>query len=292
MLKRILTKLLQQLSKLFLGKGFIDRFFPYLIPLFQKTYASLQQEPTKTISIPLGLRLKVFTKDVGVGLPLILKGEYEPKQTELFMQNLKDGDIVFDIGANVGYYTLLASKIVGSNGKVVAFEPDKENFSLLKENLDLNNCQNIEIREEAVSDENGLIAFNTEKNNKGESAISKNGKTEVLGVTLDSFSSQRRLSPSLIKMDIEGAEILALKGGTNFFNSCKNLKLFIEYNPSSVKRFGNKPELLIETISELNFKINQIIDESRSVVLPYSERNLKQVLRHATYCNFVCEKTS
>jgi len=292
MLRRILTKLLQQLSKLFLGKGFIDKFFPFLIPLFQKLYASLQKELTKTVSIPLDLKLKVFTKDVGVGLPLILKGQYEPKQTELFMQSLKTGDIFFDIGANVGYYTLLASKTVGKTGKVVAFEPDKENFSMLEGNLKLNNCQNVEAIDKAVSDIDGPILFNTEKNNKGESAISKNGKTEITSTTLDLFFSQNHLLPAVIKMDIEGAEILALKGGKNFFNSYKNLKLFIEFNPSSLKGFGNNPDLLITTLLDLNLKIEQIIDESRSLVLPYSKENLEQILKHTTYCNLYCEKES
>jgi hypothetical protein len=93
-------------------------------------------------------------------------------------------------------------------------------------------------------------------------------------------------------MDIEGAEISALNGGKDFFKSCKQLKLFIEYNPSSIKRFGNKPELLIETILRLNFKINQIIDESRGLVLPYSEQNLRQTMEHATYCNLFCQKAA
>jgi FkbM family methyltransferase len=292
MLKKIPIKLLQQLSKLFLGKGFIDRFFPFLIPLFQKIYASLQQESIKTVTIPLELKFKVFTKDIGVGLPLIIKGQYEPKQTELFIQKIKEGDLVLDIGANVGYYTLLASKLVGATGKVISFEPDKENYSLLRENLILNDCKNVEIKEEAISDRNGLLAFNTEINNKGESAISENGKDKVLSLTLDSFSSQIQFLPSLIKIDIEGAEIFALKGGNNFFSSCINLKLFIEYNPSSIKRLGNNPKLLIETILRLNFKIKQIIDESRSIILPYSEQNLEQVLKHTTYCNLFCEKTS
>lgn len=72
-------------------------------------------------------------------------GIYEYEKRVLFEKLVKRGDIVFDIGAHVGFYTLLASELVGKNGKVLAFEPLPRNLSYLKRHLKLNNCQNVEI---------------------------------------------------------------------------------------------------------------------------------------------------
>ena len=289
----ILINLLQKTSGVFLGKGFIDKHFPVLIPLFQRIYGKLQKDKVKTVSIPLNLKLKVFAKDIGIGLPLSIKGEYEPKETLLFLETVKTGDTVWDIGANVGYYTVLAAKIAGAKGKIIAFEPDEENAKLLKENLELNKCQNVVVRPEAVFETNGRIGFNLEKNNKGDSSVAKDdaGKISVPCVTIDSFfSSERELSPSVIKMDIEGAEIQALRGGTKTLLSLKKIKLFIEYNPASLKKLGNNPESLLELLSKLEFRIINIIDESRGKILPYSKQNLEKTLEHTTYCNLVCAK--
>jgi FkbM family methyltransferase len=111
--------------------------------------------------------------------------------------------VAFDVGANVGYYTLLLSRGVGPKGLVIAFEPNPVNVAHLKEHLRLNKIGNVKIVEAAVSDRKGTAFFS------GEGAmgkLSQNG-TPTTTVQLDNYPR-----PDFIKMDIEGGETAALRG--------------------------------------------------------------------------------
>lgn len=77
------------------------------------------------------------------GLEFLIKPHHEEFETEIFKKEIKKGDTVLDLGAHIGYYTLLAAKLVGEKGKVFAFEPEPTNFALLKKNIKINNYQNV-----------------------------------------------------------------------------------------------------------------------------------------------------
>lgn len=79
---------------------------------------------------------------------------HEEATTNLFKKIVKEGDVVIDLGANIGYFALLAAKLVGPTGKVFAFEPEPQNFSYLKKNVELNNYTNVMIEQKAVSNYN------------------------------------------------------------------------------------------------------------------------------------------
>ena len=91
-------------------------------------------------------------------------GTFEPAKRILFEQTVKPGHVVDDIGANVGWYSLLASALVGKTGKVYAFEPLPENLHYLKRHLELNNIQNVEVVAAAVAEAPGTAAFSTGPN--------------------------------------------------------------------------------------------------------------------------------
>lgn len=292
-MKNAVIKFLRLVAKPFMGKGLIDKHAPFLLKAFQQLYIRIQKKEIIQVTIPLDAQLKVYSTDIGVGLPLLLKGTYEPKETQLFLDSIHNGNIIFDIGANIGYYTVLASKKAGQRGKVFAFEPDRQNLSLLKENLSINDCKNVTIIDKALTDQNTKLAFHEEPYNKGESAISyeKSGKYSytVEGISLDTFISQEKISHiDVIKMDIEGAEIGVLKGAKTFFTKIKGAKLFIEYNPSSIKRYGNSPGTMLALLEELDVTITHIIDEPKGVIIPFSKDELNYTLTHTTYCNLVC----
>ena len=99
---------------------------------------------------------KIFTRN-NDGLALSIFKIYEPDQTEIVKKYVHEGDIVIDVGAHVGYYTLLMAQLVGKNGKVYSFEPDPVNFQLLKKSVEINEFENVILIQKAVSDTNEKV---------------------------------------------------------------------------------------------------------------------------------------
>jgi len=139
---------------------------------------------------------------------------YESPVTHLFENIVKEGDVIYDIGAHVGYFTLLFSVLVGNKGKVVAFEPNKKNLEILKRHLKINRCKNVIVVDKAVSDKTGITFFDT-GDGSWTGKISLTGEYEVEVVKLDDFIS-KNLIPSVIKIDVEGEELNVLRGAKNF----------------------------------------------------------------------------
>lgn len=286
----MLQKLLFLIAKLFLGKG-IDRKFPFLVDLYKKIYAGTAPNQEVRVRIPLNSRLLISTKNPRLGLSLRTSGEFEAKQTKLFLKAVKPGDIVFDIGANVGYYTVLASKKVGRRGKVFAFEPDPHNLTFLQKNQQINNCQNVEIIEKAVADKDGKSYFLQDTSNPGESRLSNKGEITVETITLDTFISQKKIKKvDVIKIDIEGAEIQALKGGREFLKNSKNIKIFIECNQTKLKESKKTVDELIKKILSLKFEIKEIINESERKIYPFTELELHKNLQRVCVVNLYAQK--
>ena len=88
-------------------------------------------------------------------LNLFACGVYEPLETRIFKRLINRNDVVFDVGANIGYYTLIATKLVGEKGRVFAFEPEPTNFSLLEKNVKLNGYKNVVLMQKAVLNKTG-----------------------------------------------------------------------------------------------------------------------------------------
>ncbi len=137
-------------------------------------------------------------------------GTHEPQVTAWLHLNLSAGHVMFDVGAHAGYTALVAAQRVGAGGQVVAFEPNPENNALIARNLAANPDLSGRIRLEstAVTDRTGTALF------AGEETTGHVGDRgyPVATVSLDSFVADTRLAPTLIKLDIEGGETLALDG--------------------------------------------------------------------------------
>lgn len=148
----------------------------------------------------------------------ILGGTYEPEQTRLFQQQITAGATVFDIGAHVGYYTLLASVLVGPKGRVCAFEPNPENCGFLRRHVQLNDAANVTVENAAVSNSNGTasFAFGT---GSGTGRLAEHGVLDVRTVRLDEFCRERKVEPGFLKIDVEGAELEVLRGADEIIGS-------------------------------------------------------------------------
>jgi len=139
-------------------------------------------------------------------------GSYEMVKQRIVASLLRPGDVVYDLGANVGFYTLLASVGVGPTGKVHAFDPFPENVRFLHRHVQLNRLGNVFVHQCAVSDASGLDRFAGEAGRCG-GRLSPRGDLSVRTVTLDDFVfKEKRPMPCLMKVDIEGGEVRALRG--------------------------------------------------------------------------------
>jgi FkbM family methyltransferase len=141
----------------------------------------------------------------------ILGGSYEPEQTRMFEAHVRPGDTVLDVGAHVGYYTLLSAVLAGPRGSVWAFEPNPRNCAFLRRHAEINGCANVRVTEAAVSDAAGRarVDFGT---GSGTGHLAGDGAIEVETVRLDDFVRERGIAPTAVKVDVEGAERRVLDG--------------------------------------------------------------------------------
>jgi FkbM family methyltransferase len=139
-------------------------------------------------------------------------GSYENEKQRLFASSLKAGSTVYDIGANAGFYSLLASVVVGSKGRVYAFEPLPRNIHFLNAHLRLNRITNVEIMEAAVSDKTGQAYFD---DSPGSSMghLAPEGNMKVETVKIDELVAENQIRPpDYLKIDVEGGEVFVLSG--------------------------------------------------------------------------------
>jgi FkbM family methyltransferase len=146
-------------------------------------------------------------------------GSYEYTMQMAFQSTLKPGQVIFDLGANVGFYTLLASTLVGPTGKVYSFEPVPRNLHYLRRHLTLNLIDNCQVLEVAVGRHDGVSHFNFTHDHQAGHLTDAASGTEVRVVSLDQLVMSGELPPpDVIKCDIEGAEYDALHGASAILN--------------------------------------------------------------------------
>ena len=152
----------------------------------------------------------------------------ERLQTQSFVEIIKPGDIIFDVGANVGYYTALGSKLTGAQGKVYSFEPLARNISYLYRHVKINKLNNVTIIPSACSDSLSILSFiessNTAMGRLESSEISNTSETKstiIPTVTLDAIADKIGRFPNVLKIDVEGAEVAVLKGAEKIISVAK-----------------------------------------------------------------------
>lgn len=187
-------------------------------------------------------------------LNLSLNSNYEPEETKFVRETVTPGQTVVDIGANIGYYTCLMSKLVGESGKVYAFEPDKENFQLLRKNVETNGLRNVILENKAVADRTRELNL-FYSNDKGDQRTydTRDGRPSipVYAVSLDDYFRQRGQSIGFIKMDIQGSEGEALLGMREVLQHHKGVKLSVEFWPVGLDKSGFGAKRFLETLKQL-----------------------------------------
>jgi FkbM family methyltransferase len=191
-------------------------------------------------------------------------GVWEPNLTTWIGQRLAPGDVFVDVGANIGYHTLLASKLVGESGKVVSIEAFPPIFALLQKHLSLNRVRNVRAVNCAVWDKEDLVTFYTGSDDlpvtttamprwAAEWGLEK--KSQVAAKPLsDILDADEIKATRLIKIDVEGAEWRVLSGMTPLLACGRDdLEIILEVTPSILEAEGKTTQDILDFFATWGF---------------------------------------
>lgn len=219
-----------------------------------------------------------------VSRSLYFDGIYEPDETAVYKHLIQEGMVVGDVGANIGYFSILFSDMVG-DGLVYSFEPEETNFEVLNKNISLNGVENIRAENKALSSGEDKINLYKHPTNPGGHSIHKDGvlpfeqfpdEGEVSSVdssTFDKyFSSQDRTTPDFVKIDVEGGEPNVLYGMKDTLNSTPILS--IEYAP---QLWTEDPDDVFNYLLSYGYQLfeirsgGDIVPVSKETILNYND---------------------
>ncbi|MDD2665841.1 MAG: FkbM family methyltransferase [Methanocellales archaeon] len=206
------------------------------------------------------------TKDL-----LYYTNNYEPLISSLFCSMLEEGMVVLDIGASLGYYTLLAAKRVGDKGEVIAFEPDPVAFCGLLENIRINGWKNVRAFQFAVSDSNGERKMGNLTAHK--SFAIKNNTIGIITVNTISLDSFLDVDPDMIKIDVDGAELEVINGMKKILAKGK-AKIICEVTPFHLSSLDYSAEKIEEILKQYNYNIYSI---TKSGLIPVTSFKTEDV---------------
>lgn len=203
---------------------------------------------------------------------------YEPDVTRLLSATLQPGMVFFDVGANLGYYSLLGSKKVGKDGQVHSFEPAAAQFKHLKLNVSLNRAANVILNECALSDSRGeTTLFLSEGWNQGTHSLARtNGQSSsciVSRISVDEYVAMtgvKRLD--VMKVDVEGAELLVFKGAQNTLLELKPSLLIFEASEPYAQSFGYSTSDLKQFVSRQGYTLFRLGESDEPVAVDTSEQ--------------------
>jgi FkbM family methyltransferase len=235
--------------------GYI-RHFP-----FERTKWRLMQMARSFLVVELhpGVFMRLANVTV-IEKEIVREGMFERETVEVFLALLSSGMTVLDVGANIGQYTLVAAHAVGPYGQVHAFEPTAEIASELRCNVALNEFQNVTINEVAVADSRGeQLLYCTDPGSPGTNTIMNPVEqpcttSKVRTVTLDDYLAERGVSDvDVMKLDVEGAELLVLRGAERLLRGPRAPVLLLEVNPRTLALSGSSAELLLELLKDWGY---------------------------------------
>lgn len=205
-------------------------------------------------------------------------GSFEKKETDYVRRIVKPGWVCVDVGACFGWYSILLSRAVGSTGQVHVFEPVRSNFECLADNVALNGATNILLNNVALGDQPGrlqlfLPAEGVSASFQPHSSTSKCTVLEADVITLDGYAQQAGLVQlDFLKADIEGAELLLLKGGRQTLQRFRPT-LLLEIQASSTRLFGHEPEVVFNFLRTLGYSANYLDQDGTLVQVEMDQFN-------------------
>jgi FkbM family methyltransferase len=298
-MKRILFLVFRRLSRLLAGKGLGLGKVPLLASLHQRLYSRLKPNTVCELSIH-GSKMFYDAALKGPLESLVSLGTYESYETDIFQSLLKPGMTVVDIGANVGYYTLLAARAVqADDGRVFSFEPDPRNYAVLARSLHANGYHHVFPVQKAVSDAPGTLTLYADALNSGNSSLEKGNVQSFLesytveAVALDDFLEAHAAGRAidLLKVDVQGAEGHVFRGARRLLESGCPMKIMMEFEPAKLSAMGTHPVELLQKLVDCGFAIRWIDTRTRSL-RPASLLEIESISSAEGYTNLLLERAA
>jgi FkbM family methyltransferase len=202
---------------------------------------------------------------------------HEPIITKIIIDSLKEEDVFVDVGAHLGYYTCIAGKICN---KVYGFEIEKQVFELLVKNIKFNNLSNVNVFNYGITNKEGFvkipkfphinrwIAIIIDNNNKN--------YCSVRAISLDEFFKNKKIKPTIIKIDVEGAELLVLEGMQSLLKN-ENIRIFLEIHGRRLCEYNTNSEEIISFLNNYGYKVYEILHHRK---IDQVEKRLKEIKNH------------
>lgn len=262
--------------------------------LVLKIFAIIQKIPIPFARIPIHVdhfRMRAQTLDRFLAVLLWKFGLLENFEVTLLKKYCRPGMRVIDIGANIGFYTLIAAHIVGEKGNVLAFEPEHSNFQMLQQNLSANSYSFVTPVEAAISDKTEKICLFRSNAHFGDHRIYQHSKDQQGTALVQAYALDDFLDPSqtvdIIKMDIQGAEGLALSGMTGLLERSQDIKIFMEFWPEGLLQTGYSPQNILNALVERGFLIFEIYERKRTLELISDIERFVQSIHTKSFCNLL-----
>ena len=181
---------------------------------------------------------------------------WEAASTWFCLRHVRRGDHAVDVGANIGYYSLLLSRCVGVQGRVYAFEPEPLNLALLRVNLQINGCSNVVVHPLALADTHGQRPLYLCPSNRGDHRLGFTPHRDMITVPVtmaDRCLGPRPARVDFVKIDVQGAEELVLRGMRELIEKNRQcLTMLIELSPSLLINVGSTYGSLLALIEEMD----------------------------------------
>jgi FkbM family methyltransferase len=241
--------------------------------------------PRVPLPVPLPFGGWWLARNDGMG-DMVFGGGYEEAERRFVESWLRPGMVVLDLGAHNGFYTLLASRRVGSTGLVVAFEPSPRERNRLLTHLQLNRCKNVHVESLAVGDARAKADFfvvdgaGTGLNSlRCPSSNEPVQKVTVSVTTLDDYLLRTQLSKvDFVKMDVEGAELSVLKGGGTLLRRRPRPIILCEVEDARTKPWGYEAQEIIQFLLRLDYGWFLPLQDGHLVPLPSGKVNSERDL--------------
>lgn len=217
-----------------------------------------------------GLTIFLNPADKVITQMLMDSGTYEPETTATIHDLLGPGDTFIDVGANIGWFTLIASREVGDQGRVVAFEPEPQSFEFLRRNVEFNKCSNVILEEKALSDKPGNVWLYIADTNKGGHSFfespERSARVKVQALPLDEYLKGMEGEIDLVKIDTEGAEGIILEGMRDAIQTRQRMSIVLEFTPGVLREGGRDPAAFFDPLLDSDYKLYVIDSPSGSLV--------------------------